>query len=52
MVTFQVLKTAANTITPYLKFTGEVAENEKAIPVLDTVMKIAKFQGGQSWHQN
>ena len=35
-VTFKVLKDAANSIMPFLKFTGEWLEGERGIAVLDT----------------
>ena len=35
-MTLRILTEVANTITPYLKFTGEASERGKPIPVLDT----------------
>ena len=49
-VTFEVLKQAANEITPYLKFTGEASVRETGIPVLDTKIWFGDRKGGHSWY--
>ena len=48
-VTMEVLKAAANMRTPYLKFTGEVSEDTKGIPVLDTRVWVGECKGGSEW---
>ena len=48
-VTLQVLKTAANSVTPYLKFTGEVAQGERAIAVLDTTVWYGDKRSKEKW---
>ena len=48
-VTFNLLKAVANTITPYLKFTGEVSLEGNPIPVLDTQIWYGVNQGGRPW---
>ena len=45
-VALQVMIDAANQQMPYLRFTGEVEENDLGIPVLDTRITIGTFQGG------
>ena len=48
-VTLKLLQCVANSLTPYLRFTGEVAQAEEGIPVLDTRIWHGKNQGGKSW---
>ena len=36
--TLRILEEVTNRILPFLKFTGEAAEGDKGIPVLDTTM--------------
>ena len=50
-VTLEVLKGMANTLTPFLKFTGEVAMPGSPIPVLDTLVWYGEKEGGRSWYQ-
>ena len=45
-ITYNVLKSSSNDTTPFLRFTGEVATDERGIPVLDTRISITSFCGG------
>ena len=44
--TLQILESMANSIFPYLKFTGEASTTKRAIPVLDCLMRIGKLEKG------
>ena len=50
-VTLEVVKDMANTLTPYLRFTGEVSNKGEAIPVLDTKVWYGEREGGQPWYK-
>ena len=45
-ITLDVLRAAANTTTPFLSFTGEVAVRDKGISVLDTMVWMGCFPWG------
>ena len=50
-VTLEALKEMANSLTPYLRFTGEVSLNGQPIPVLDTQIWYGDNKGGDKWFQ-
>ena len=50
-LTLEVVKMMANTLTPYLKFTGEVSLNGEGIPVLDTKVWLGRREGGKPWYK-
>ena len=48
-VTLEALRTAANEIMGFLKFTGEASEGGKGIPVLDTTIRYGKMEADGPW---
>ena len=46
-VTLGDLHTAANTVSDFLNFTGEVSKGNEGIPVLDTHVWYGDFKGGR-----
>ena len=50
-VTLEALRTAADEILGFLKFTGEASEGGKGIPVLDTTVRYGKVEADGSWYK-
>ena len=42
-VTLQIFQQLANSMHPWLQFTGEAANDKEGIPVLDTSMKLGRM---------
>ena len=50
-VTLGILKEVADSITPYLKFTGECSKNKSKVPVLDTQIWLAEETQEGRWYK-